>query len=226
MRAVIILCSLAAVGFFAMFCPLTKPYVPFWPMMVGTSGTLGICAMIIGRRDFKEVYPFKFWHIPVGIVAAAALYLAFWIGHYLSTLILPFAGSQIDSIYSIKAGQNPLLVGVLLVCIIGPAEEVFWRGFVQYRLNRWWQGRKGLKDGVIMYNGFKIASHSAVIGFILTAALYAAVHMPSMNLMLIAASALCGGFWGLLFGMTRSLWPCIISHALWDVTIFIIFPIS
>ena len=211
MRAVIILCSIAAVCFFAMFCPLTKPYVPFWPMMVATTALLGSSALVVGRGDFKEIYAFKLWHFPVGIISAAALYLAFWIGHFLSTRILPFAENQIDSIYSIRADQSPWVVGLLLVCVIGPAEEVFWRGFVQHRLSRRWAAASPFQG--------------AVLAFIFTAALYTAVHAPSMNLMLVAASALCGGFWGLLFGITRSLWPCIISHALWDVTIFIIFPI-
>ena len=225
MRPLVILCSIAAVCFFAMFCPLTKTYVPFWPMMVGTTFTLGVSALYFGRRDLKEIYSFKFWHVPVGIVAAAALYLAFWIGHFLSTIILPFAESQIDSIYSIRADQNPWLIGALLVCIIGPAEEIFWRGFVQHRLAQRWSSTASLQTPVITFRGSVIASRASVLAFLASAALYTAVHAPSMNLMLIGASALCGGFWGLLFGITSRLWPCIISHALWDVTIFLIFPI-
>jgi membrane protease YdiL (CAAX protease family) len=87
---------------------------------------------------------------------------------------------------------------------IGPAEEIFWRGLVQQRLEtrlgRW--------------------------GALATASiLYAAVHAWSMNLMLVAAALLCGLAWGFLFARTRNLWPCIISHAIWDVAIFVAFPL-
>ena len=33
-------------------------------------------------------------------------------------------------------------------------------------------------------------------------------------------------FWGLLFHWTRSLWPGMISHAVWDVTVFLLLPIA
>ncbi len=225
MRAVIFLCSIAAVCFFLMFCPLTKSHVPFWPMMVGTTALLGVSSLIVGRKELKEIYAFKLWHIPVGIISAAALYLVFWIGHFLAIRILPFADSQVNSIYDIRAAQNPWVILTLLFCIIGPAEEIFWRGFVQYRLSNRWGAAPWFQGSVTAFQLAAIWFRGAVMGFLVAAALYTFVHLPSMNLMLVAASALCGGFWGLLFAMTRSLWPCIISHALWDITIFIIFPI-
>ena len=62
-------------------------------------------------------------------------------------------------------------------------------------------------------------------GFVLSVAVYALVHVWSFNFMLIAAAAVCGGFWGLMFLATRRLWPCILSHAVWDVAILLLWPI-
>lgn len=205
MRALGVMLLAAFAGFFVMFSPPTKAAVPFWLMMPITTGLLAIASIFLERKNLGDVYQFRAVHMITGLLAAGCLYLVFWIGYFVSIHILPFAVSQIDSIYSIREGKNSVWIALLLVLVIAPAEEIFWRGFVQWRLSR--------KYGVL-------------IGFITAAAVYALVHVGSFNLMLIAASAVCGGFWGLLFVWKKNLWPCIISHAVWDVVILILLPIK
>ena len=196
---------IAAAVFFVLFGPWTKNAIAFFPLMTATAFSLATASLILQRKQATNMYAFKPVFVPIGIVAAAVLYAMFWVGHFVSTHILPFAAAQVDSIYTIRAGQNPWLIAGLLLFIIGPAEEIFWRGFVQGRLSR---------------------KYGLLVGLIVAAAIYTVVHVWSFNLMLIAASAICGAFWGLLFAVTGNLWPCIISHAVWDVTIFILFPIQ
>jgi membrane protease YdiL (CAAX protease family) len=43
--------------------------------------------------------------------------------------------------------------------------------------------------------------------------------------MLLAAAGSCGVFWGAMFWRFRSIWPALISHAVWDVVIFVLLPI-
>jgi len=173
--------------------------------MTFTAGVLAAVSLILERKELHSIFAFKLRFIMTGLFAAAFLYAVFWVGHFIITKILPFAATQVDSIYTIRAGQNPWLIAGLLFFIIGPAEEIFWRGFVQQRLSK---------------------KYSLFIGLIIAAAVYTLVHLWSFNLMLIAAAALCGGFWGVLYMLTDSLWPCIISHAVWDVMIFILLPIQ
>ena len=194
----------AAAAFFVMFSPWTKSAVPFWLMMPMTAGLLAGVSLFLDRKDLGNIYRFRVAHFFVGLLAAGALYLVFWAGHFVSTHILPFAASQVESIYDIRSEQNPWLVSLLLLFVIGPAEEIFWRGFVQRRLSK---------------------KYGLLIGFIAAAAVYTLVHLWSFNFMLLAAAAVCGGFWGLLFMLTKNIWPCIISHAIWDVIVFILFPI-
>ena len=92
-----------------------------------------------------------------------------------------------------------------LLTWIGPAEEVFWRGFVQRRF--------GLSLG-----GWR--------AFWLTTAIYALVHIWSLNLMLMLAATLCGLFWGWMYRRYRNVWPGLISHAIWDCLIFVVIPLS
>lgn len=201
--ALIAMLLVGASGFFCLFSPWTRG-IPFWPVMVAMALLLATGSLILDRKELKPIYEFKLSYVFLGLFSAVFLYVTFWIGHFISTLILPFAAGQVDSIYAIKEGQNRWLIAALLVFIIGPGEEIFWRGFVLPRLSR---------------------RYGFVIGFIAATAIYALVHIWSFNLMLIAASALCGAFWGLMFVATGKLWPCIISHAVWDVVIFILLPI-
>ncbi len=203
MTALAVMLAVSAAGFFCLFSPWTQT-VPFWPVMTSMAVLLSAGSLVLDRQSIKTVYQFKPSYVIIGLVSAVVLYVVFWVGHFVSTHILPFAEGQIESIYAIKEGQSRWLIAVLLVLVIGPAEEIFWRGFVQRRLS----GKYGV-----------------LIGFVAATAIYALVHIWSFNLMLVAASVVCGAFWGLLFAATGKLWPCIISHAVWDVTIFILLPI-
>ncbi len=205
MKALTAMLLAAIVAFFVMFSPMTKTSISFWLMMPVSAGLLAAVSLFTERKILSEIYQFKPIHVVIGLLAAIFLYIVFWAGHSISTRILPFAASQIDSIYSIRPGQNLAGISLLLLFIIGPAEEIFWRGFVQRRLCR---------------------KYGLLAGFIAAVAFYTLVHIWSFNFMLIAAAAICGGFWGLLYMGTGNLWTCIISHAVWDVVIFIIFPIK
>lgn len=204
MTAVWTMVMFAAGGFFVLFSPWTKDAIAFWPMMCLMTGLLATGALALDRGQLKSIYVFKISDVTAGLMSAAFLYAVFYVGYLFSTQILPFAGRQVNSVYAIREGAHPVLIGFLLMFLIGPAEEMFWRGFVQRRLC----GRYGIPAG-----------------FVLSVAIYALVHVWSFNFMLIAAAAVCGGFWGLLFLAKGRLWPCIISHAVWDVMILLLWPI-
>ena len=104
-----------------------------------------------------------------------------------------------------KDGENPWLLSILLLFIIGPAEEIFWRGYVQKTLSERWNPNWG---------------------FLVTTLIYSLVHLPKMNFMLIMAAAVAGFFWGLAYRFfPNRLGALIISHALWDCAVFIWLPI-
>lgn len=205
MKAVAALCALALVLWAVMFMPAARGLVPFWSAMMISTGILTWCAVKLDRAKLKAMFVFRPMDVFVGLLGAAVLYGVFYLGFQISTRLFGFAAGQVDSIYSIRSGVNPMLISLLLVFWIGPAEEIFWRGFVQRRLS---------------------ARYGTVLGFLATSAIYAAVHCVSFNFMLLAAAAICGGFWGLMFAWRRNLWPVIISHAVWGIVIFILFPIQ
>lgn len=204
MKRLLFTIILATVLWTVMFSPWTAHYVNFWWVMTASACVLSLCATIFAPGWWKHVRltPSNiFW----GVVIAVALWVVFWVGDKLSQLMFDFARPQVDTIYGMKEGESPWLLTVLMLFLIGPAEEIFWRGYVQHNLSLRWNPN---------------------LGFVVTTLVYALVHAGSMNFMLTMAAMVAGAAWGLLYRLFPERFAAIIiSHALWDVAVFIWFPI-
>ena len=195
---------LAAVLWTIMFSPWTAPHVNFWVMMTFSGAALTIYSTWAAPGWWKDIR-FDLTNIFLGLLIAAALWGVFWLGESFSTLIFDFARPQVDMIYGMKEGENPVVLTLLMLLIIGPAEEIFWRGYIQKHLSQKWNPN---------------------IGFIVTTLVYSLVHISKMNFMLIMAAAVAGFIWGLLYRLYPEKFGAIlISHAIWDCAVFIWFPI-
>ena len=204
MRRLVFTIVLAAVLWTVMFSPWTAPHVNFWWMMTGSACTLSLCATLFSPGWWKRVHITPA-NILWGVVIAVALWGVFWVGDKLSQLMFDFARPQVDTIYGMKDGESPWLLTALMLFLIGPAEEIFWRGYVQENLSKKW---------------------NANAGFVVTTLIYALVHAGSCNFMLTMAALVAGAAWGLLYRLFPKYFAAIIiSHALWDVAVFIWFPI-
>jgi CAAX protease family protein len=178
-------------------------YGEFWLQMTLSASLLAGIALWFQRDSFSTLYCVRGSDMMIGLVSAAVLYGVFFIGDRVSAYLFSFAAEQVGTIYGMKAGSSPVLISLLLL-IVGPAEEVFWRGHVQVRLS----DRFG-----------------SIPGWLMASLVYAIVHVWSGNFMLVMAALVCGLFWGALYHWRRSIIPGIISHAVWDVVVFIILPI-
>ena len=201
----IFLLVLAAAFWIEMF--VLKNY-NFWIEMTIASGFLALVSAYINHLCGPEInyrlYYFEFKYVFIGVFSAAILYLIFYGGDIISVQISNFANAQVTDIYSNKSLLDPSVIGLLLFFIIGPSEEIFWRGFVQDTIAQ------------------KLGDNA---GWLIAALIYGCIHLAAMNLMLFMAALICGLFWGYLYKRYRSLWPGIISHALWDLVIFVLLPV-
>ena len=196
--------ALAFVLWTLMFSPYTAPHLNFWWMMTGSAVTLSLLSTWLNPGWHKQIN-FNLSNVVLGILITVGLWSVFWIGDKLSSLLFDFARPQVDSIYSMKEGESPWLLTMLMLFLIGPAEEIYWRGYIQRKLSEKWNPNKG---------------------FIVTTLIYALVHAGSMNFMLTMAALVAGLAWGLLYRLFPKYFGAIIlSHALWDVAVFIWFPI-
>jgi hypothetical protein len=100
---------------------------------------------------------------------------------------------------------SPIAVAGLLFFPIGFGEELFWRGYIQNKL-------------AVKYGKY--------IGFIVATTIYTAIHIPTLNPVLILAALTCGIFWGYLYFLTGSLVVVIVSHMIWDPITFVFLPFN
>lgn len=200
----------AALLWFYMFSPWTHGAPNFWIVM--SFSAVALMSLGLGfTPDRKELLNVEnpVCQLIGGIILAFALWGIFWIGDKASAWLFDFARPQVENVYSMKAGLPQWLIGLLLVFLIGPAEELFWRGYVQRTLSRLIGG-----------------NHPADLAFLATTAIYALVHIWSFNFMLVMAALVAGAVWGFIYRLSPKALPAlVVSHALWDVLVFIILPI-
>lgn len=202
----------AAVLWFYMFSPWTSGLTGFWLNMSFSAVILTLLALRGGGFSVTFALPglAHGWkavclQLCIGVALAFAMWGIFWIGDALSQMMFDFARPQVDSVYGMKAGTDGTLIALLLLFLIGPAEEFFWRGYVQKTMAELTGDTRAM---------------------VVTTLIYALVHIWSFNFMLVMAALVAGAVWGVIYRLRPSLLPAlIVSHALWDALVFIILPI-
>jgi membrane protease YdiL (CAAX protease family) len=205
MKKLTVAIVVAATFWFVMFSPWTSPYCNFWIVMAIAAGVLMTLSFAFGK-DWRYQFSFNLKDIALGVGSAIILWAIFYVGNDISGKLFDFARPQVNDVYAMKDGQSPLALTLALLFWIGPAEEIFWRGFVQRILRE-----------------SKMGDMKA---FIITTVIYAAVHIWAFNFMLFMAALVCGAFWGFIYMKTRRLSTVMISHAIWDAAVFILFPVT
>ena len=203
----ILLPLLVAMGLWLfMFSPWTAGLTNFWFTMAAAAMILSLLVLIFQPDSFDMAFAALNWRQCLqGLVLAVLLWLIFWTGDKVSSWLFGFAQRQIDSIYDMKVGLSPWAIALLLLLVIGPAEELFWRGFVQRDLSSRWGDNWG---------------------FIAATAIYTFIHLWSFNFMLIMSALVCGLVWGGLYRLRPKCLPAlVVSHAVWDACVFVVFPI-
>lgn len=203
---VLVLATLLFVPLFA-----TRGVGPFdfwWWISANLLVLLAIVQIVDGqwRRELVADATEQFGRkVVLGLLSAAALYVVFWLGNQVCRALFARAGGDISAVYAFKEQATTLRILILMVLIIGPGEELFWRGFLQRRLQ---------------------ASLSGPIGFLAATGIYTVVHVASGNPILVLAAGVCGFFWGWLYLRYRSMLLNVISHTAWDVAVFLLFPLG
>ena len=178
----------------------------FWLCISLTALILAGLAVLLGGNTIEKRH-LDLEAVLIGAGAAIGLYLLFWAASWF--LELPFLSAlkvtaQLESLYALKASAPLYLIIPVLLIITSPCEEIFWRGFVQ----------RGIAQSL-----------GTTKGRLLSALLYALVHMVSLNPLLVAAAFISGLIWGWMYQRQHHIVSCIISHALWALAIFIVLPL-
>ena len=180
----------AALLWFYMFSPWTAGRPNFWLVMCCSAAILTTLAVSFTPKDERKIRIERpLLQIVAGVAIAFALWGIFWIGDKASQWLFAFARPEVDAVYSMKTGLPVWLIGLLLLVLIGPAEEFFWRGYVQKTFTKLFGGKRA-------------------------------------SFMLIMAALVAGLVWGFIYRICPKALPAlIISHALWDLLVFVLLPI-
>lgn len=165
----------------------------FWERMTLTGFVLGNLALAndaeLRRLRFRER------DVALGLLSTAGLYAIFQAGDRMARAVMPSGSQEIGDIYALRSLRPKSEIAARLAAIIGPAEELFWRGFVQRRI--------GAAGAAMTYGG---------------------AHLVTGNATLIGAATVAGIYWGLLRAIGMSMPALITSHVAWDIWIFLLAP--
>jgi membrane protease YdiL (CAAX protease family) len=160
------------------------------------------CYALLSRPALRKQRPAAKDVLP-GLLSAGGLYLIFQIGDRMARRIMPSGEEDIARVYALRSLAPKAVTAVLLIGVIGPSEELFWRGMVQEafmrKMGRW-------------------------RGTAASAATYGAVHLVTGNVTLTGAAATAGAYWGAQYTLRPALGPLLVSHVVWDIWIFLLQP--
>jgi membrane protease YdiL (CAAX protease family) len=188
----------AGVAFTATF---RGPRPRFWQRMTLTGLGLGSLAILTSAPARRAAI--RWWHIPLGLLSAAVLYVTFQVGDRFARRFVPTGDREIREIYALRTLGPKEEIAARLATIVGPAEELFWRGMIQEALMRRYGRWTGAALATMAYGG---------------------VHVTSGNFTLLGAAGVAGAHWSALYAAGVPLGALIVSHVAWDIWIFLVQP--
>jgi membrane protease YdiL (CAAX protease family) len=173
----------------------------FWDRMTTTGAILGTFA-IAGDRSLQRPR-LRPRDVALGFAIAAGLYGVFQVGDRLARKILPAGDENIGDIYKLREIAPKDEIALRLAAVIGPAEELFWRGLVQRSIAARWGRLPGALAATATYGG---------------------AHLVTGNPALIGAATVAGAYWSALALLGTPMAALIVSHVTWDIWIFLVAP--
>jgi membrane protease YdiL (CAAX protease family) len=139
----------------------------------------------------------------LGVGIAAGLYGIFQVGDRIARTILPAGDTNIADIYELRALRPKDEIALRLATVVGPAEELFWRGLLQRSMQRRWGRLPAAVGAAVAYGG---------------------AHLVTGNPALIGAATVAGLYWSALALFAVPMPALIVSHVVWDIWIFLVAP--
>ena len=177
------------------------PKTRFWQRMTRTGLGLGALALAT-QGDLRRARP-RPADVAGGVAIAAALYGVFQVGDRVARRIMPSGAEDIGDVYELRTLRPKGEIAARLAAVIGPAEELYWRGLVQAELTR----RLG-----------------PVRGAAAAAAIYGGAHVVTGNPTLVGAATVAGAGWSALAALGVPMPALVVSHVVWDIWIFLVQP--
>jgi membrane protease YdiL (CAAX protease family) len=169
----------------------------------------GALRLVLGDRQTRDLLVPRVAALVVGLAAGVAMAVTTLLLERPLAAVWPAFTPETHRLYAMLRGsghEGPPLVGLIL--IMSASEEILFRGRVL--------GPPARGPGWPASQDWSRIAYSTAI--------YGAAHAASGSLMLLLVALLCGAAWALVRVLARNLWGSILTHALWDLAILIVFP--
>lgn len=175
--------------------------VSVWASTATAAGIGIVLSLLTTRIDLR---PAPRW-IAAGLVAGLAMAVATHVLYPVGVALVPGLEERVASLYAeLEAPPGPRAAVPMLMLVV-LAEELVFRGSLVALLVRW-----GIKPAAIV---------------VAATALYAVPQIAGGSLVLIALSIACGALWTWQRLVSGSIAFPLITHALWDLLVFVIAPL-
>jgi membrane protease YdiL (CAAX protease family) len=196
--------ALASVLIWSIGAAFTR-VIGIWAGLGGAAIGLGIAALFFARRTLRPLLQPSPRLVAWGLAAGVVMLLVTYSFYPLALRGPALLTAGIAPFYALLNAAGPLWVTRLLLPFIIISEELVWRGVVL---------------------GALLDRLPPLVAVLLSAAAYAAGHAPIGSLYLTLAAMACGLFWSTLRFTTGSLIPSLICHLIWDLLVFVLWPLA
>lgn len=175
--------------------------LPFWVMFTVSFFILSVAAINSGNFDYHNISASS---LGISIFSGLLLYGLFIIGKFGSGVLLPNQLADVTTLYMKVQPQLTWHYFALFLIII-PGEELFWRGYIQGRIEYTIQNKK--------------------VVVILSSLLYTSANIYTLNPLFLLATFAGGVIWGSLYMWKRNILLVILSHLIFNLFLLVLFPI-
>ncbi len=188
--------------------------IPHWILLLFSAAALVGISFLFEKKALLEMFVPGLRSSVIGLALATLLYVIMWRSMQAVADMVIVEGAVIGRgnipepirmLLEIRhhASQIPVfIVGLAGALILSPAEEIFWRGFIQMRVIGWAGPILGVGIATILYGGFWALFANPLAG---------------------VAAAIAGLAFSVLTHKSGSLVPAMISHAvLWALGIWLL----
>ena len=175
---------------------------------IGTGGAAAVALVLLRWApgvEGRDAWNVTGGNVLLGLGTGLLMAVATWVLYPLSTALVPEIETEVTKLYALlRQTPGPIAAFPVLVLVV-LAEERVWRGLAIDVFARSRPGAQAAVLAAIVYTFPQIAFRSPL---------------------LVAVALACGLVWGGLRVYTRGLAAPLLAHLLWDVLVFVLFPVA
>ena len=175
---------------------------------IGTGGAAAVSLLLLRWApgvEGRDAWNATRRNVLLGVGTGLLMAVATWVLYPLSTELLPEIETEVTKLYALlRQAPGPIAAFPVLLLVV-LAEERVWRGLA-----------------IDVFGGARPGARAAV----LAAIVYTFPQIAFRSPLLVAVALACGLVWGGLRVYTRGLAAPLLAHLVWDLLVFVLFPVA